>query len=364
MEINNYIYAQFENEDQKEVSMLLYGAISERFGENMVNAHAFASEMLMLHDAGYKINVRINSEGGDVLRGLSILDAVVQTEADTIAVGMAASMGGVIHQAGKVRRMTDYGSIMIHAASGGDKQLKEIVDAQLKHLLTMKSNLGDERITKILSGDTDEWFAVMGVPDERNAEKMGLVDEVIHTGREMPLNISQFEQKPANLFSIYAKMIENKNNNSYKMENALLKAHLKVGKSADESEMIAGVDTLINKAVDDKQKEIDALKAENNTLKAGRAADLIEEAKELGYPENKIDSLEVLAQNSYETAQGAIEALKEVKKAATPVASVAAAISNNANAKEPIKAKKYEDYTEAEWVALSEEEQKEILNIK
>jgi len=361
MDKSKLIYAQFDD-NPREVSMLLYGEIGAYFGENMINANAFASELFMLSEAGYKVTVRINSEGGDVLRGLSIVDAVIQTGADTVAVGMAASMAGVILQAGKKRMMTDFASIMIHAATGGDEQLREIVTAQLGSLLTSKSNLGEERITKILSGDKDEWFAVKGVPDDRNAEKMGLVDEVLITNQDNPLNISQIEEKPANLFSIYAKMIGNQiDNTKVEMSNTILKAHLDVSENASDKEMIAKIDEKVENAVSLKQAEIDALKSENEALKASRAEGLIADAKEAGYPEDKIEDLKAFASNNYEAAKGTIEALKTAKAAITPIAP----ITNSATTpKVENGLKQFEEYTEEEWLALSDEDQNKVLNIK
>lgn len=63
-----------------------------------------------------KIDVRINTPGGDVYDGVAIYNALIDHPADvtTIVDGMAASIGSVIAQAGDLRIMSRATEMMIH----------------------------------------------------------------------------------------------------------------------------------------------------------------------------------------------------------------------------------------------------------
>lgn len=66
-----------------------------------------------------KINVRINTPGGDVFDGVAIMNALLRHPADvtTYVDGYAASIGSVILQAGDVRIASRISQVMIHDAS-------------------------------------------------------------------------------------------------------------------------------------------------------------------------------------------------------------------------------------------------------
>ena len=122
--------------------VLLYGPIGRTFDERSqryvgIDGEQFAEEIRFLnsYDEVKKINIRINSAGGSMLDGYSIFNAIKNSakECDTYTDGVAASIAGVIFQAGKRRYMNDFGKLMIHAPSIGvqyellsDKQKKMI----------------------------------------------------------------------------------------------------------------------------------------------------------------------------------------------------------------------------------------------
>ena len=64
-------YVDIVNKDTKEATMRLYGEIGRQ-----VDADLFAQELAALDDRIDKIHLHINSPGGDVISGLSIVSAM------------------------------------------------------------------------------------------------------------------------------------------------------------------------------------------------------------------------------------------------------------------------------------------------
>lgn len=134
----------------------------------------FQAELLALDAMGKKrIQVWINSPGGDVLQGFSMCDAILKTKTpvDTYAV-IAASMAGVLFQTGRKRIMPDYGILMYHNPFGADAGNKQ-VDAYRQALVTLvaqKTGKQESEISKMM--DRESWINA----DE--AYEMKLCDEV------------------------------------------------------------------------------------------------------------------------------------------------------------------------------------------
>ena len=89
-------------------------------GNPGIDGNRFMKELLCLSDEMGKKNIQvwINSEGGFVQEGQSIYAGILHSKAkvDTVCYGLAASISGVIFQAGRRRYMTDYANLMYHPA--------------------------------------------------------------------------------------------------------------------------------------------------------------------------------------------------------------------------------------------------------
>lgn len=98
--------------------ILLYGDIGDY---DDVRSGDIARELLEAESAYGKIDVRINSNGGDVYAGIAIFNALKNSKADiTIYVdGIAASMASVIALCGKPVQMSRYSRLMLHSVMGG-----------------------------------------------------------------------------------------------------------------------------------------------------------------------------------------------------------------------------------------------------
>lgn len=93
-------------------------------GNPGIDGNLFAKELFCLSDEMGKKNIQvwINSEGGFVQEGQSVYAAILHSKAkvDTVCYGLAASIAGVIFQAGRKRFMTDYSNLMYHPAYNED----------------------------------------------------------------------------------------------------------------------------------------------------------------------------------------------------------------------------------------------------
>ena len=102
-------------------------------------------------DPGCDITLVIDSPGGDIISGFHLFDTIVWLKAEghkitTIATGMAASMGGVLFQAGTYRIMTPQASMLIHEAQFGVGGSTGQVEDEVKYVKMLQ-----DRILKILA---------------------------------------------------------------------------------------------------------------------------------------------------------------------------------------------------------------------
>ena len=87
----------------------------------MSRAAAIVRELMEAEASGKRIDVRINSNGGDVYTGIAIFNALRGSKADIhiYVDGIAASMASVIALCGKPVEMSKYARLMLHSVSGG-----------------------------------------------------------------------------------------------------------------------------------------------------------------------------------------------------------------------------------------------------
>lgn len=183
-------YVDIVNKDTKEATMRLYGEIGRQ-----IDADLFAQELAALDDRVDKIHLHINSPGGDVISGLSIVSAM-RTMAAFIHVhidGIAASMAAVIAIAADKVSMQDYAKLMIHNPYPSDSDA-EMNDKMRKALASLTDTLQTilsrrgckkEKIGSLMSAET--WFTA----DEAKAE--GLVDEIVSSQRAELKNLTTTE---------------------------------------------------------------------------------------------------------------------------------------------------------------------------
>ena len=132
------------------------------------------------------ISMYINSPGGAVTAGLSILDTMryIRPDISTICMGQAASMGSLLLAAGtKGKRFClPNARIMVHQPSGGARGQASDIEIQAKEILRLRQMLNKMYVEftgqKLKAIETALERDTFMSPQE--AEKFGLIDKVIN----------------------------------------------------------------------------------------------------------------------------------------------------------------------------------------
>lgn len=150
-------------------------------------ASTVVAQLLFLEaeDPDKDICIYINSPGGSVSAGMAIYDTMkyIRPEISTIAIGMAASMGAFLLQAGTKgkRYALPNAEIMIHQPLGGTQGQAEDIRIHAEHILSIRSKLNS-----ILAENTGRPLEEVARDTDRDnymsadeAVKYGLIDRVI-----------------------------------------------------------------------------------------------------------------------------------------------------------------------------------------
>lgn len=321
-----HIFAK--DQANKTVTLLLYGGIGEK-----IDGDYFAREIDYLSNEYDEITIRINSPGGNVIQGLSIFNAMLQSKAFIIAQidGIAASMAGVIPMAADRVVMNDFARIMIHNPfypgrnnlSNKDKKTLETFTNMLTDLLSRRG-VDKEKISDYMEKET--WFTA----DE--AKELGLIDEVISTGKAKKVeNFLSGIAAEAITPDHFTEYLSIKQQQANEME-AIAKL-FGLSATASEAEVTTEIKALQleNDSLKAKVTELDKL---SNDLKAEKEAAQKKEVEALAdmaikngyFAAEQRDTLIKMGENSFDTFKGMIDGLKK------PVGSLSAAMQASAGA--------------------------------
>lgn len=165
----------------KERIILLYGEV------NTEMAQTITAQLLYLESEDDKkdIHLYINSPGGSITDGLSIIDTMnlIKAPVSTYCVGMCASMGALILTSGEKgkRYSLPNGTVMIHQPLGGGQGQATDIEIIAKRILNLK-----DKINKMMSDSTGQTLEKIKNDCERDyylsseeALDYGLIDKVI-----------------------------------------------------------------------------------------------------------------------------------------------------------------------------------------
>jgi len=149
-------------------------------------ANLVVAQLLFLESEDPKkdIYIYVNSPGGSVTAGLSIIDTMHHIKPDiaTVCVGMAASMGSLILSQGAKgkRSILPNAEVMIHQPSGGAYGQASDIDITARHIIKTRANLNKmlakatgQKLQKI-EQDVDRDFFM----DAEEALAYGIVDKI------------------------------------------------------------------------------------------------------------------------------------------------------------------------------------------
>lgn len=269
---------------ENEYEIMMYGVIGADFDGNDL-AHWIKS----VDGQADTIHLRINSPGGNVEHGLSIVSAILSARAyiHVHVDGVALSMAAVIAVCGDRVEMQDYAKLMIHdpffsgvsesSLSNKEKKYLSVLKDSMQTILSRR-NIDKELIGKMMTEET--WFSA----DE--AKAAGLADEVVVTQRKELKNLAA----PELLKRISAELVVEEGgqrvwcgNFTHIIEETNMKlvaVKLGLAEASTESEVVNKVGAL--------QGELSAAVAERDTLKQKLAAI---EAKQAAEQKTEAESL-------------------------------------------------------------------------
>lgn len=159
---------------------------------NDVVANSIIAQLLFLaaDDPEKDIHLYINSPGGSITAGMAIFDTMqhIKPDVSTICVGMAASMGAFLLNAGaKGKRFALPNSeVMIHQPLGGAEGQASDIEIRARRILKMR-----DKLNHILAERTGQPLEQIEKDTDRDnfmtayeAQAYGLVDKVL----EKPLD--------------------------------------------------------------------------------------------------------------------------------------------------------------------------------
>jgi len=127
----------------------------------------------------------VNSPGGSVTAGLSIVDTMnhIKPDVATVCTGMAASMGSIILSQGAKgkRSILPNAEVMIHHPWGGAQGQASDIEITARHIIKTRDTLNKmlakatgQKLDKI-EKDTDRDFFM----DANESKRYGIIDEIL-----------------------------------------------------------------------------------------------------------------------------------------------------------------------------------------
>lgn len=253
--------------------------------EPFIDGNDFARELLHLDTLGKKkIQIWINSSGGNVAEGMAIYNAILKTKTnvDTYCVGIAASIAAVIFQAGRTRTMSDYGQLMYHNPSGGENSVLKSIKASIVTMISARSGKTEDEVSKIM--DKETWV------NANAAKEGGLCDKIEFSGEHnKPRKVNEAEMYWADSNKILNKIL-NQNN----MKN--IAKSLGLAENATELEITNAIECLKKPATPAKEaEEAENGKAVVNSISVAVAEALKAPLAEITALKNKIEGEEAKA---------------------------------------------------------------------
>lgn len=159
-------------------------------GINDQVSNLVVAQLLFLdrEDPDQRIQMYINSPGGQVYSGLAIYDAMqlIQAPVNTVAVGLTASFGTVLLTAGtsKMRFALPNATIHMHQPLGGAQGQASDIVIQANEIMRLK-----KRLNEIFVRHTGQDYATIEKDTDRDiyksaaeAVEYGLIDQVLNVG--------------------------------------------------------------------------------------------------------------------------------------------------------------------------------------
>lgn len=298
-------------------ALLLYGDIGDGY---KVESGRIVSELLALQAQYKKIDVRINSRGGDVFSGMAIYNALRQSKSDiTIYIdGVAASIAAIIALCGKPLYMSPYAKLMLHSVSGGTwgnaSVLRQTADQMeqlqkdLSNMIAGRCGMKAKDVQAKYFDEKDHWI------DAKEAVDMKLCDGIY--------DMETTEKQPTTTDEIYNyfnnRLVSGPQNQN---EMALIddiRAIPSFSDKEDASDIVAHIRKLENTAtkVNALQQANDAYKAQIDSLQKKEVEVFLDKAVSEGkITKEQLPVMEKLMNSDRKAAEELINSMKSASPA-------------------------------------------------
>jgi len=269
-----------------------------------IDGSIFQQELLQLDTLGKKrIQVWINSPGGAVTDGYNIYSAILKsnTPVDTYCIGAAASIAGVIFQAGRKRIMSDYGWLMYHNPFGGSDGILKTMQASIIKMIEQRCGMSEDEVSRMMARTT---FIAAG--EALNMNLCDKVDASVDENTKYLRKITDQMQfhKECNL------VLNSILNNNPKISNTMIKVCMKLGLNdgTPEESIVQAIDGIQNKLKLAEQAKDEAIQDAQNKAKT---AD--EELEKLKNKFKKLEEEKAAKDSAYNACKEALDAMTEDK---------------------------------------------------
>jgi len=273
-----------------------------------INGSLFQQELLQLDTLGKKrIQIWINSPGGVVTDGYNIYNAILKsnTPVDTYCVGCAASIAGVIFQAGRKRIMADYAWLMYHNPFGSENG--DIIKTMKTSIVTMiekRSGMDEGSVNKMMNRET-----FITAPEALEMKLCDSIESSVKLNTKYLQKISdslQFHKECNKVVNTFL------NTNTNKMsELTKITMRLKLNDAARQEDIVAAIDAIENRAKVAEEKAVEV----ENKAKVKADADM-EEMDALKTKIKKLLEDKEKNQAEYEDCKAKLDAMTKDKLAA------------------------------------------------
>ena len=171
--------------EKEKCTVFLYGDIGDSSGT--VSSDEIVTELLEACKEKKPVEIRINSNGGEVYAGIAIFNALRNCDGNVCVYvdGVAASIASVIALCGKPLQMSRYARLMLHRVSGScngtvdDMQMcideMESLEDTLCQIYSLRCGQTAEEVKTAYFDGKDHWITA------QQALELGLIDGVYDT---------------------------------------------------------------------------------------------------------------------------------------------------------------------------------------
>lgn len=297
-------------------TILLYGDVGEG---DAVDSGRVVAELTQVTGRYDRINVRINSRGGDVFAGMAIYNALRQAEGNiTIYVdGMAASIAAVIALCGKPLMMSPYARLMLHQVSGGGyggadwlravADQIDLIENDLASMLARRLGITSQEVKTRYFDGKDHWLTAA------EAVNMGIADGIY----DMPDSADLSQRTDEEIYTYFNNRLHGATNNDDMALIDDIKALPTFEDKADASAVVAHIKELENQSA-----QAEALRQANEQYKnkiAGMERKEVDTFLDKAVADGKITSeqlpsMKKLMAADRETATKLIDSMKPQKR--------------------------------------------------